>query len=1383
MDKHGGVRSDLFWEFAPGQKVMTIDNLPGKVVAVHDGPFPGAEDYEVVLDNGMGGGTYTSGQLAPKNQAVAVAHSALDYIAAEQVLAAGHHLATEDYPELGTVLHDRPDPGQLSTMAAKSDGDFTFQHTETDIGGTKFPRRADLTAHHPDTGEQVGSVRYFPPKRKSAPVHIDEVRGGAPGAASALLNEVEARHPGSRMQFLHEVKRNNNSPSVTGHEANGAGDPSDWDAHHPQLADIVHRGLSLRMPASAARVLNSSGSSKEDHLAQLHEAIPQGPSVGMHWTEDEHSARQFAHNGVSDYRSDIPVVLHARAPARKDLETRQQHLYRGGVFPYGHSHSQENEVPLRKGRKVEVTGISWRPDVAHPDADEDGWMHHSYAEPIRHTATQQGGYRDEVHPVEHLMAVRMNHDVNGDYVDRLADHLSQHGLGDNHVTVEETNGGPLLTDGHHLLEAADRVGIRHLPARVYENTPEGRSAATRAIVESERAKETGHSRMAVRTVAADLAEGAELRDTDQPDSCSYCGGTEFTGQTDNGRVRQATCAICGGTMSAHPGTQWQPELTGDPSNHPKTTVDSRSGASPTGTPPGINDSENRSYRLGSLVFTAEQLGLFDKPEQRQPVSHVPEHVLDPVPQDGYEDHGHLCEHCGFSTRHPDHGEQHDDWRNEQRWHTDWSIHPNVAKSFSRTSPRDERGMPDPYDFSQDPRSTRVVLHAQTPDPSRMLRGERSMKDQGIFGIDHGEGEVPLKKNTPLHINGISFGNGDELERHDFPEGMRMKASLEKEAAVDGPDWCTWRVAAQCTFPNDRNSTLLAIPQVRGACPWTTRWEQQVCPISEPGPGAGVSHKATQHEAGGAARNPKNRARNQDLEGVAGSHVFRGLHGEGAHDYADAHFSGQAEGGGDWGKGLYVARTPTLAIGYAKTHASDKGGVVLHGQIHPDAKVIHTDAMPAKIRTERARQSDWARQRGYGVVTDGIVHLITDPKAIKWEPKKYTPDEAYHHFDKYGDHHQPPDDLFEQHREASVSLPMRVDSSNQHTAALEARMANGETDRQKFVMDVQRAVDKASEQEHGKHQDDAKYSENYDPLHKSDLHQDRQKQFGFHHNTSEEHNLFKDLLPQNPELGVGPHGAPVNLTHYKSPITMEPLHLDEHGNSWRRHYAWPHPDAKTPEFRGWSGPHSATETLDEHPTWSVSQDAQGNHQQHMRSHSEREQMTGTLPGETHGEIVRRRNKALSEGGWSVVSAMGRLSSQMREKLGPGSGNVVQTQSPSPIKVTSANDEWFHGSRHVFHPGDTLTGGHARSNQGYGQPADHVYYSGRRDVASFFAEAGDGPDHDPDARPRVYRVQPLEGHEQDPDEDKQLRSFRAPKVKVLGETHFDHEGYEKLHEGDD
>lgn len=92
VQKHAVV-SEEFADFRTGQHVMTVDGYPGVVTAVLDGPFPGTEAYDVTLDNEMGGGMYTTGQLSPL----------------EHTTASTEHTADQDYPELAEILTQRPD--------------------------------------------------------------------------------------------------------------------------------------------------------------------------------------------------------------------------------------------------------------------------------------------------------------------------------------------------------------------------------------------------------------------------------------------------------------------------------------------------------------------------------------------------------------------------------------------------------------------------------------------------------------------------------------------------------------------------------------------------------------------------------------------------------------------------------------------------------------------------------------------------------------------------------------------------------------------------------------------------------------------------------------------------------------------------------------------------------------------------------------------------------------------------------------------------------------------------------------------------------------------------------------------------------------------------
>jgi 8-oxo-dGTP pyrophosphatase MutT (NUDIX family) len=56
-------------------------------------------------------------------------------------------------------------------------------------------------------------------------------------------------------------------------------------------------------------------------------------------------------------------------------------------------------------------------------------------------------------------------------------------------------------------------------------------------------------------------------DTEQPDTCSWCGSQDFTDFQDTGRGTRARCATCGGTMVKNPeGIQWAPEFPNSSAN-------------------------------------------------------------------------------------------------------------------------------------------------------------------------------------------------------------------------------------------------------------------------------------------------------------------------------------------------------------------------------------------------------------------------------------------------------------------------------------------------------------------------------------------------------------------------------------------------------------------------------------------------------------------------------------------------------------------------------------------------------------------------------------------------------------------------------------------------
>lgn len=100
MDYQGSVMSErartaatpeyLYTDFRPGQRVRSVEGFPGTVQDVLEGP--GNNTVIVTLDNGIGGGEYGDDELTPLNLTDASGHD-----------------ASVDYPELGSILTERPD--------------------------------------------------------------------------------------------------------------------------------------------------------------------------------------------------------------------------------------------------------------------------------------------------------------------------------------------------------------------------------------------------------------------------------------------------------------------------------------------------------------------------------------------------------------------------------------------------------------------------------------------------------------------------------------------------------------------------------------------------------------------------------------------------------------------------------------------------------------------------------------------------------------------------------------------------------------------------------------------------------------------------------------------------------------------------------------------------------------------------------------------------------------------------------------------------------------------------------------------------------------------------------------------------------------------------
>ena len=108
-----GIDSSDWSTYQVGQRVMTPEGFAGVITEVLDGPFPQTEAYEVILDAGMGGGTYGISELRPIEVTTAAAETRYATADERRAISRGdvdlsQHVASEDYPELAQILVDRP---------------------------------------------------------------------------------------------------------------------------------------------------------------------------------------------------------------------------------------------------------------------------------------------------------------------------------------------------------------------------------------------------------------------------------------------------------------------------------------------------------------------------------------------------------------------------------------------------------------------------------------------------------------------------------------------------------------------------------------------------------------------------------------------------------------------------------------------------------------------------------------------------------------------------------------------------------------------------------------------------------------------------------------------------------------------------------------------------------------------------------------------------------------------------------------------------------------------------------------------------------------------------------------------------------------------------
>lgn len=323
-------------EFAQGARVMTADGVAGTVASVEPGFAQGAEQYRVTLDGGMGGGLYSPGQLRAAPSRVT---AAIDEVTAD----IEPRLASDWYPEMGDILHDRPDPGRQVTVIGSL--------RKTAAEGWDYPLEGpwyrDIDMDPADSIHR-GMVVHLPPEVHRV-VH-DESRPQEERAFHLTRHLLTHPHPltssGAGVGYNWTE-----SPEIARfHAEQGRSYPKGYDKEatpvvlrglHPGNEHLEHDPWMLRERSDAS-------------LRAIHGPVPEGGYAAWHRNP-------------------------AQYPSHEDLE-----------------------YSVRDGGTVPLTGISWA-RAGHTDEDafpfhmrkpffqEDygDWVHHDFPEGIRVQAVLQ----------------------------------------------------------------------------------------------------------------------------------------------------------------------------------------------------------------------------------------------------------------------------------------------------------------------------------------------------------------------------------------------------------------------------------------------------------------------------------------------------------------------------------------------------------------------------------------------------------------------------------------------------------------------------------------------------------------------------------------------------------------------------------------------------------------------------------------------------------------------------------------------------------------------------------------------------------------------------------------------------------------------------------
>lgn len=484
---------------------------------------------------------------------------------------------------------------------------------------------------------------------------------------------------------------------------------TDWD--EAGLPPAIHRGIGVELPDRLHDYVHDQSQPQHRRARALAGYLlndrKMSASLGNFWSADPDVSKTYAEGGKRDSGPrNTPVVFHARGPEMEHIETDPDQLRHWGVYSY-HLAGNE-EVPLRYGAPVHLTGISWgepghqvwHPSAHEPQWHEDGphhlaadpaWSHHEFGQGIR--AEASGSWSDRYtlrgpageEPVAYygtgLEQVRHPADMPGPLF-----HGSDKKFGEGD-RIEAGHPGNFVSRMKHVYmteqpEGDDSYkGARGYGRHVYEVRPTGPFGHRKDARGIEWASEDPLE--VIREVADIRAEAhykeSDPCDSDDPDSHNY-----------------GWCSAC---KEHHADDE-------EASNHENAVTDWR-----------------RSYKhLGPGIHRGVTLRL---PQG------IHDHVHDPsVPA---RDRASILNQ--YVRDYEPHLGMH------------WTDDPRQARDYANRGSMHGEGSP----------LTAVIYHAAKPLLKHIERDPEILADANVYGYDmHGDSEIPLQEYAPIRLKGISW---------------------------------------------------------------------------------------------------------------------------------------------------------------------------------------------------------------------------------------------------------------------------------------------------------------------------------------------------------------------------------------------------------------------------------------------------------------------------------------------------------------------------------------------------------------------------------------------------------------------------------------------------